>query len=293
MILSMTGYGRASAGNKKFVVDVEIKSINSRYLELYLKLPQLLQSKEYELRELIKSKIKRGKLSVVILLKKNGTAESEISLDEEKLKNYISLLKQVKKAAKVSDKIKLEHLLYSRDIFTTTLEEIPDEEFEVVKNALNSAIDNLFDMKRKEGKELEKDLKKRIKQIEKKLDEIESESAGSVNEHFLKYQEKVKQLLEDKAPSVIDERLQLELAILAERSDITEECVRLRSHLKFFLEAVEKEQEPGRKLNFLCQEMNRETNTISSKTLSTNITHSTVMIKEEIERIREQIQNIE
>lgn len=293
MILSMTGYGRASAGNKKFVVDVEIKSINSRYLELYLKLPQLLQSKEYELRELIKSKIKRGKLSVVILLKKNGTAESEISLDEEKLKNYISLLKQVKKAAKVSDKIKLEHLLYSRDIFTTTLEEIPDEEFEVVKNALNSAIDNLFDMKRKEGKELEKDLKKRIKQIEKKLDEIESESAGCVNEHFLKYQEKVKQLLEDKAPSVIDDRLQLELAILAERSDITEECVRLRSHLKFFLEAVEKEQEPGRKLNFLCQEMNRETNTISSKTLSTNITHSTVMIKEEIERIREQIQNIE
>lgn len=293
MILSMTGYGRASAGNKKFVVDVEIKSINSRYLELYLKLPQLLQSKEYELRELIKSKIKRGKLSVVILLKKNGSVESEISLDEEKLKNYISLLKQVKKSAKISDKIKLEHLLYSRDIFTTTLEELPDEEFEVVKNALNSAIDNLFDMKRKEGKELEKDLKKRIKQIEKKLDEIESESAGSVNEHFLKYQEKVKQLLEDKAPSVIDERLQLELAILAERSDITEECVRLRSHLKFFLEAVEKEQEPGRKLNFLCQEMNRETNTISSKTLSISITHNTVMIKEEIERIREQIQNIE
>lgn len=293
MILSMTGYGRASAGNKKFVVDVEIKSINSRYLELYLKLPHLLQSKEYELRELIKSKIKRGKLSVVILLKKNGSAESEISLDEDKLKNYISLLKQVKKAAKVSDKIKLEHLLYSRDIFTTTLEELPDEEFEVVKNAVNSAIDNLFEMKRKEGKELEKDLKKRIKLIEKKLDEIESEATGSVNEHFLKYQEKVKQLLEDKASLVNDERLQLELAILAERSDITEECVRLRSHLKFFLEAVDKEQEPGRKLNFLCQEMNRETNTISSKTLSISITHSTVMIKEEIERIREQIQNIE
>lgn len=293
MILSMTGYGRASAVNKKFVADVEIKSINSRYLELYLKLPQLLQSKEYELRELIKTNIKRGKLSVVILLKKNGFAESEIALDEEKLKNYISLLKQVKKTAKVSDKIKLEHLLYSRDIFTTTVEEIPDEEFEVVKNAVNSAIDNLFEMKRKEGKELEKDLKKRIKLIEKKLDEIESESTNSVNEHFLKYQEKVKQLLEDKAPSVIDERLQLELAILAERSDITEECVRLRSHLKFFLEAVDKEQEPGRKLNFLCQEMNRETNTISSKTLSISITHSTVMIKEEIERIREQIQNIE
>lgn len=293
MILSMTGYGRASAGNKKFVVDVEIKSINSRYLELFLKLPQLLQNKEYELRELIKNRIKRGKLSVVILLKKNGLAEDEIALDEHKLKNYLSLLKQVKKAAKISDKIKLEHILYSRDIFTSTIEEISEEEFKVVTNALNSAIDNLLEMKKKEGKELEKDLKKRIKLIEKKLDEIESLSQGSVNEHFVKYQEKVKLLLEDKAQSILDDRMQLELAILAERADITEECVRLRSHLKFFIEAVDKEQEPGRKLNFLCQEMNRETNTISSKTLSVNITHNTVFIKEEIERIREQIQNIE
>lgn len=289
----MTGYGRASAGSKKFVVDVEIKSINSRYLEIFLKLPQILQSKEYEIRELIKNKIKRGKLSVVVLLKKNGLVEDEISLDTEKLKSYISLLKQVKKSAKISDKIKLEHLLYNRDIFTSSIEDISDEEFEVVKNSISAAIDNLFEMKRKEGKELEKDLKKRIKLIEKKLDEIESEAVGSVNEHFLKYQEKVKQLLEEKAQTIADERLQLELAILAERSDVTEECVRLRSHLKFFLEAVDKEQEPGRKLNFLCQEMNRETNTISSKTLSVNITHNTVMIKEEIERIREQIQNIE
>jgi uncharacterized protein (TIGR00255 family) len=293
MILSMTGYGRASAGNKKFAVDVEIKSINSRYLEIFLKLPQFLQSKEYDLRELIKNSVKRGKLSVVILLKKNGFADNEITLDETKLKNYISLLKQVKKAAKISDKIKLEHLLYSRDIFTTTVEEISEQEFEFVKDAVSKAINNLFEMKRKEGKELEKDLKKRIKLIEKKIDEIEAEATGSVNEHFLRYQEKVKQLLEEKSQSIADERLQLELAILAERSDITEECVRLRSHLKFFLEAVEKEQEPGRKLNFLCQEMNRETNTISSKTLSIKITHNTVMIKEEIERIREQIQNID
>jgi len=293
MILSMTGYGRASAGNKKFAVDVEIKSINSRYLEIFLKLPQFLQSKEYDLREIIRNSVKRGKLSVVILLKKNGFADNEITLDETKLKNYISLLKQVKKAAKISDKIKLEHLLYSRDIFTTTVEEISEQEFEFVKDAVSKAINNLFEMKIKEGKELEKDLKKRIKLIEKKLDEIEAEATGSVNEHFLRYQEKVKQLLEEKSQSIADERLQLELAILAERSDITEECVRLRSHLKFFLEAVEKEQEPGRKLNFLCQEMNRETNTISSKTLSIKITHNTVMIKEEIERIREQIQNID
>lgn len=289
----MTGYGRATAGSKKFTVDVEIKSINSRYLELFLKLPQLLQNKEYELREIIRSKIKRGKLSIVILLRKNGLTENEISLDENRLKNYISLLKQVKKTAKLTDRIKLDHLLFSRDIFTSSLDELSDEEFEYVKEALSNALDNLLEMKRKEGRELEKDLKKRLKLIEKRLDEIESLTNNSVSEHFKKYQEKVKQLLEDKATSLLDERLQLELAIIAEKSDISEECVRLRSHLKFFLEAMEKDSEAGRKLNFLCQEMNRETNTISSKTLSIDITHSTVLIKEEIERIREQIQNVE
>lgn len=293
MLLSMTGYGRASAGNKKFIVEVEIKSINSRYLEMFLKLPQLLQNKEYELREIVKSKIKRGKLNIMILLRKNGLAENEISLDEDRLKNYLSLLKQVKKTAKLNDKIKLDHLLFSRDIFTSSLDEISEQEFEFVKSALLSAIENLIEMKSKEGKELEKDLKKRIKIIEKHLNEIESLSKGSVNEHFNKYQEKVKQLLEEKNSSVMDERLLLELAVIAEKSDIAEECVRLRSHLKFFLEALEKESEPGRKLNFLCQEMNRETNTISSKTLSVKITHNTVFIKEEIERIREQIQNVE
>lgn len=293
MLLSMTGYGRATAGSKKFTVDVEIKSINSRYLELFLKLPQLLQNKEYELREIIRSKIKRGKLSIVILLRKNGLTENEISLDENRLKNYISLLKQVKKTAKLTDRIKLDHLLFSRDIFTSSLNELSDEEFEYVKEALSNALDNLLEMKRKEGRELEKDLKKRLKLIEKRLDEIESLTNNSVSEHFKKYQEKVKQLLEDKATSLLDERLQLELAIIAEKSDISEECVRLRSHLKFFLEAMEKDSEAGRKLNFLCQEMNRETNTISSKTLSIDITHSTVLIKEEIERIREQIQNVE
>lgn len=289
----MTGYGRATAGSKKFTVDVEIKSINSRYLELFLKLPQLLQNKEYELREIIRSKIKRGKLSIVILLRKNGLTENEISLDENRLKNYISLLKQVKKTAKLTDRIKLDHLLFSRDIFTSSLDELSEEEFEYVKEALSNALDNLLEMKRKEGRELEKDLKKRLKLIEKRLDEIESLTNNSVSEHFNKYQEKVKQLLEDKATSLLDERLQLELAIIAEKSDISEECVRLRSHLKFFLEAMEKDSEAGRKLNFLCQEMNRETNTISSKTLSIDITHSTVLIKEEIERIREQIQNVE
>ncbi len=294
MILSMTGYGKGSASNKKWQAEVEVKSINSRYLEVSLKYPSVLATKEYEIREFIKSKIKRGKLNLSIQVKRNGNEDSEVVLDEARLKNYVNLIKKVKKSAKISDKIKLEHILSSRDIFASSTEEIEEDEFSIIKDAITDSLDSLLKMKKNEGLELEKDLKKRIKLIEKKLDEIEKEAQSSVSEHFTKYKEKVKKLLEDNQnQNVNNERLETELAMMAERADITEECVRLRSHIKFFMDSLNKEEDPGRKLNFLCQEMNREANTISSKTLSTAITHNTVYIREEIERIREQIQNIE
>ncbi len=292
MILSMTGYGKGSASNNKWQADVEVKSINSRYLEVFLKFPPILANKEYELRELIKSKIRRGKLNVSIQIKKNGFEDEIVVLDESRLKNYLALIKKVKKSAKISEKIKLEHLLISRDIFTSSVEEIDEKDFEVLKKSILLSLDSLLEMKKNEGAELEKDLKKRIKSIEKYLNLIEKEAQPSVGEHFTKYKEKVKNLLEE-YQNINNERLETELALMAERADITEECVRLRSHIKFFVDSLDKEEDPGRKLNFLCQEMNREANTISAKTLATSITHHSVYIKEEIERIREQIQNIE
>lgn len=291
MIFSMTGYGKGSSDFGSWFIDADVKSVNSRYLEVYLKLPSSLLSREYELRDLIKTKIKRGKLSVNIQMKRNGVNDDAVLFDEVKLKNYLALIRQVKKSAKLSDKIKLEHLLMSRELFLTGAIELSDDEFDAVKKTLSTALNNLLEMKSKEGTELSKDLKKRLKSIEKYLDIIEKESGESVNENFIKYKEKVKALIEDS--SNFNDRLELELAIMVERSDITEECVRLRSHIKMFLNSLNKEDDPGRKLNFLCQEMNREANTISSKTLSTSITHSSVHIKEEIERMREQIQNIE
>lgn len=291
MIYSMTGYGKGSSDKGNWLIDIDVKSVNSRYLEIYLKLPSSLMSREYELRDFIKTKIKRGKLSINIIMKKNGVNEDAVVLDEVKLKSYLSLIKQVKKSAKITEKIKLEHLLLSRDLFITGAVELSDAEFNLVKQVLLNALDGLLQMKSKEGAELAKDLKKRLKNIENILNLIEKETASSVNESFLKYKEKVKALIED--VSDFNERIELELAILAERSDIAEECVRLRSHIKLFLDSLNKEDDPGRKLNFLCQEMNREANTISSKSLSTSITHNSVHIKEEIERMREQIQNIE
>ncbi len=291
MIYSMTGYGKGQAENGKIRTDVEVKTVNSRYLEIGLKFPSSLANKEYELREFIKTKIKRGKLSVLIQIKRNGNEDDNLSVSKEKLKNYISVIKELKKAAKITEKIKLEHLLYNKDIFEISELEFSEAEFELVKKALDKALSELMKMKKNEGNELAKDLKKRIDIIEQRLKNVEEESGKSVEEYFEKLKERVKLLVND--ASIDSDRLLLELAIIADKAEITEECVRLRSHIKFFLESLENDSDPGRKLNFLCQEMNRETNTISSKTISTAITHNTVFIKEEIEKIREQIQNIE
>lgn len=287
----MTGYGKSVAENDIIKVESEVKSINSRYLEVALKLPSSLAHKEYELREIIKSKIKRGKLSIILQIKKNENKEDSFFVNKEKLKKYLSTLKELKKIAKITEKIKLEHLLYNKDLFEGDEFDISDDDFELVKKTLDNSLDQLLKMKKNEGKELEIDLEKRIKIISDKLEEIESEAKKSVNEYFTKLEERIKLLIND--ITVDKERLALELALIADKAEITEECVRLRSHLKFFTISLQNESEAGRKLNFLCQEMNREANTISSKTISTAIMHSSVLIKEEIEKIREQIQNIE
>ncbi|MGA8265098.1 MAG: YicC/YloC family endoribonuclease [Ignavibacteriaceae bacterium] len=292
MLYSMTGYGKGFAEKGKISAEIEVKSVNSRYLDIFLKLPNSLMNKDYELREIIKSKIKRGKLSVLVQLRVNGQEDELLLLDKEKLKNQLSIIKQVKKAAKLKESIKLEHLLLNKDIYSTSNLSISDAEVLLLKKALNQALEQLLKMKKAEGKELEKDLLERLQEIEKYLTEIEEESkSGGIKEYHDKLRERVKMLLDGQQAD--KERLELELAIMADKADITEECVRLRSHIKFFIDSLKNDSEPGRKINFICQELNREANTISSKSISTTITHKAVRIKEEIEKIREQIQNIE
>jgi uncharacterized protein (TIGR00255 family) len=287
----MTGFGKGSAGNSRLSAEVEVKSVNSRYLDISLKLSSALSSKEYEIRELIKSKVKRGKLAVIVQIKSSGLVEGETAIDKERLNNFISLLKEIKKTAKLTEKIKLDHLISNRDLFLAENTSFTEKEFEFVKKALSDSIDQLIIMKRNEGKELAKDLRKRIEIISNKVDSVQKESIASVTEYFEKLKTKMKLLVQDITP--YNDRLELELAVIADRAEITEECVRLKSHLKFFLDSIDTGDEPGRKMNFLCQEMNREANTISSKSISTEITHNIVLVKEEIEKIREQIQNIE
>lgn len=291
MIYSMTGYGKGSTAKNKTFIEVEVKSVNSRFFETSLKLPPILLPYDYEIREFIKTKVQRGKLNVVFHFKKDGVENGFISIDEKKLSNHISLIKKIRKAASIKDEIKLEHLLTGKESFISQDTELSKSEFDLVKSALTKALDKLILMKKKEGTELAKDLSSRIEKILKIVSEIEIEYKKNINDYYNKLRLRITELLDN--AEINEDRLNLELALIADRADITEECVRLKSHIKFFKESIKNEKEPGKKLNFLCQEMNRETNTISSKSISTPIIHSSVLIKEEIERIREQIQNIE
>ncbi len=291
MIHSMTGFGKGSIVTRKITIEAEVKSGNSRYLEMFIKLPQFLSHKEYELRELVKDKIKRGKINIFIQIKRDTTLNGSSAFDEEKLKSYLIVLKQIKKTANLSEGIKLEHLLNNKEFIASSDYDLSEAEFNKLKKSLNTALNNLQIMKKNEGRELAKDLTKRIRFIENNVNEIVNESKNSINDYYGKLKERITELLDDS--KISEERLNLELALIADKADITEESVRLKSHLKFFIECIKKEAEPGRKLNFLCQEMNREANTISSKSISISITHKVVLIKEEIEKIREQIQNIE
>ncbi|MHB9040160.1 MAG: YicC/YloC family endoribonuclease [Melioribacteraceae bacterium] len=291
MISSMTGYGKGVVQKNDISIEAEIKSLNSRYLDLSLRVPKFLMNKEFEVREKVKSRIKRGKVYLNVTVRKGDFEEKFNEIDPAAVKFAVKLLKEIKKSAKITEKLKLSDLMLFQNMLFKDDNEQASEEFGLVAEAIDGAIDNLNSMREAEGRELEKDLRKRVQIIENALNKIENISDDSVKAYFEKIKEKAKQLVADLSNN--QDRLNMELALIAERSDVTEECVRLRSHIKMFLDTIAKSDDAGRKLNFIVQEMNRESNTINSKSVSSEISHSGISIKEEIEKIREQIQNIE
>lgn len=291
MISSMTGYGKGVVEVNDFVIEAEIKSFNSRYLDLSVKMPRTFLQKEFEIREIIKKRIKRGKLYFTLHINKGNNGEKELYINPEGLQNAVSILEELKHVGKINDKLTIDNLLTLQNLYFTDSAIDPDEDFEHIEKAVNAAIDELIIMRDAEGKELAKDLIDRVKEITVALDEIEKQKTEVVKEYFEKLQTRAKQLVSEITD--YDDRLKMELALLAEKYDITEECVRLRSHIKMFLDTLNDSKEAGRRLNFITQEMNREANTINSKSVSTEVTNQGIFIKEELEKIREQIQNIE
>lgn len=292
MIYSMTGYGKSSIQESGFVIETEIRSVNSRFLDLSIKLPRNYSNRELEVRELIRKQIKRGKISISVYSKKdNGENNKFAEIDEENLKSIVTFLEKVKSAAGSKSEISLENILAFQNYFMADSSEESDTEFELIKKSILDSIESLQQMRQQEGEALKTDLIERINIIKNFVEKIVTKSPESVQLYFNKIKEKAKQLVQD--ITEYNDRLEMELALLSEKADVTEECVRLRSHIEIFVDTLNKSDEVGRKLNFICQEMNREANTINSKTLSTEISHFGIGIKEELEKIREQIQNIE
>lgn len=294
MISSMTGYGRGEAASKGITAVAEIRSVNNRFLEVSAKLPRSIATRENDVKELLRKRIARGKINITITLEyANADAAVPLVVNAEAARAYFRLLNDLRKAVKLRETVKLEHLLKFSDIIEPGENgESGEAEWSCVEKAVNKAIDELAVMRQKEGGELKNDVAMRLKRLEALVRESEAASKDNVANERTRLRERVAQLVED--PAIIDEgRLELEIVLLSDKLDITEECVRFRSHIKFFLQALDQEEAAGRKLNFLLQEMNREANTIGSKSFEADIAHNVVAMKEEIEKIREQLQNIE
>ncbi len=293
MIQSMTGYGRGECSKKNITAVVELRSVNSRFFEFSSRLPRSLTLRENEIKEIIRSKLARGKISLTAALQSETDGKLPLKVNTPAAKSYYKLLNQLRTSLKLKETVKLEHVLRFSEVFEGGIdEEGVSEEWAVFEESLQLAVKDLQTMRANEGREISKDMIARVEHIQKDLVHIEATSKQRIPEERTRLHERIMQLVSDK--NVVDsQRLELEIALLADKLDVTEECVRFRSHNKFFLNALQNDDAAGRKLNFLIQEMNREANTIGSKSNDTEIAHLVVSIKEELEKIREQLQNIE
>jgi uncharacterized protein (TIGR00255 family) len=289
----MTGFGRAEVSRDGINISAEVRSVNSRYLDLTLRLPRSISQREKELKDIVRTFLNRGNLNITVKIAYDSNGAIPLKVNTAAAKSYFKLLNEIRKSVKIREQVKLEHLLTFSEVLEPVEEEETDErEWELVQETVRQALENLNAMRSQEGSELAKDLEKRIHQMEETLNEVEKLSKERIPEERKNLHERIAQLVEDKF--VIDQnRLELEIALMVDKLDITEECVRYRSHNKFFLEALNKNEAAGRKLNFLVQEMNREANTIGSKSSDAAIAHMIIGLKEELEKIREQLQNIE
>lgn len=289
----MTGFGRGEIARRGITATVEVRGVNSRYLDVTTRLPRLLSQREKDIKEIVRSCVNRGSLVISVTVEEEDDGLAPMKVNKAAAKAYVRLLNDLRKTAKIREAVRLEHLLKFSEVFEVPRDDESDErEWAVAEEALRVALDGFNTMRRNEGAELAKDLERRLHWLAQTVEGIEQLSRERLPEERKKLQERIAQLVEDK--SVIDQnRLELEIAVLADKLDVTEECVRFRSHTKFFLETMAASESAGRKLNFLVQEINREANTIGSKTNDAEIAHRVVQIKEEVEKIREQLQNIE
>ncbi len=295
-ILSMTGCGYARGTIDDSIITVELKSVNSRYLDLNVKLPRMYSRCEEKIKAELGKYATRGKIDVYLSFEAlPGAEDAFVSIDEAYLENYLSCLKTLNEKYGLKDDISVMSVAQNRDVFTTvkskdyTVEEL----WERIEPCITAAFCDFRSMKKVEGKKLGEDILKKLDIIGSYVDIIEKESPNIVKEYSKKLHERIEEMLEGKEYD--QTRVIQEVAIFADRVAIDEELVRLRSHLAQFTQIIsETKDEPcGRKLDFLLQEINREINTTGSKCNNADIAKIVVDAKSEVEKIREQVQNIE
>ena len=294
MIISMTGYGRSEISRDGITVVCELRSVNNRFLEVSSRIPRELNVRENDIREILRRHLMRGKINLNITVERTASTEAlAIDVDADAVVAYKNALDGIRKAAKIKEAATLSHLLqFSNELIVrgagATSE---DDGWEIVAEAVDTAARELEAMRRNEGRELARDMLNRMRSIDGFIDKAEELSRARVPAERQRLRERIAQLFEN--DEIDEQRLELEIVLLADKLDVTEECVRYRSHSKFFVEAIKGPEAAGRKLGFLLQEMNREITTIGSKCNDAEIAHIVVRAKEEMEKIREQVQNIE
>ena len=293
MITSMTGFGRGESSSSGYQVTVEIKTLNGRYLDISVRMPQSIQDKEIKLKECVQKNLSRGKVNLNINVDRTKSAGPDIKLNEELVKSYSSILRNLRSAGNIDEPVTVSDLLQFNDIFETRKEDEKEVRiiWECTENALETALENLNTMRRNEGRELKDDLSNLVTGISSQLDEVIVLSDKRAPEIREKLKTRIQKMITEE--QIDPDRMEMEIAILVDKMDINEEVIRLQSHLKFFLEALEAKEPVGRRLNFLCQEINRELNTIGSKANDSTVAHHIVLGKEKLEQVREQVQNIE
>lgn len=294
MIRSMTGYGRAEAvlAGKKFAV--EMKSVNHRYLEISLRLPGLLLPLDAEMKRKIGERFFRGRIETTVRVEGDGNADESgrLALNLPLARNYHALLCQLKEELQLGDEVTLAMMTGLRDLFVPTETfQNPAALWEGLSQTLDEAMGMLMEMREKEGESLQRDLTVRLSRIDGILDTIAGRAPQVVNDYQKRLGDRIRELTGGMA---LDEsRLLQEVAIMAEKSDITEEVVRFRSHIEQFTDLLTIGDGAGRKIDFLIQEMGREVNTIGSKSGDAVISRNVIEIKSELAKVREQVQNIE
>ncbi|APH07067.1 YicC family protein [Bacillus weihaiensis] len=291
MVSSMTGYGRASAQIQSCIVTVEIKTVNHRFLDVHLKIPKQFMMIEDQIKKVITSKINRGRVELFVNIEGEFTSNKKVHIDWDLMDQFVFSLGQLKEKYSIKEDISLQHLLHFQDgiEIQDTWNPTIDVEQEMIL-LVESAVSQLVKMREVEGARLEVDLSSRLLSLSHITNDLETIAPIVVS----RYQEKLTKRVSEFVTGKIDEnRIVTEVAIFADKADISEELTRIHSHLFQFTETLEKQEPIGRKLDFLVQELNREANTIGSKANDGLIAKNVVELKSIIEKLKEQVQNIE